>query len=44
MKMWLHMSVAEDTINRLRQGAFLTVRLGSALNTMTIGRAAFGVV
>jgi len=38
------MHVAEESINRIKGGAFLTVRSGSALNTMTIGWATFGVV
>jgi flavin reductase (DIM6/NTAB) family NADH-FMN oxidoreductase RutF len=39
-----YMSVAEDSINKIKQGAFLTVKSGNALNTMTIGWATFGVV
>ncbi len=38
------MSVAEDTINKIKGGAFLTVKSGGTLNTMTIGWATFGVV
>lgn len=38
------MSVVEDSMSKIRQGAFLTVRSGDALNTMTIGWATFGVV
>ena len=36
--------VAEDSITKICEGAFLTVKSGSALNTMTIGWATFGVV
>ena len=36
--------VAEDSINKIKEGAFLTVKSGNALNTMTIGWATFGVV
>lgn len=39
-----YMGVAEDTINKIRGGAFLTVKSGGRLNTMTIGWATFGVV
>ena len=39
-----YMSVAEDTINKIKRGAFLTVKSGDLLNTMTIGWATFGVV
>ncbi|HEX2956668.1 MAG TPA: flavin reductase family protein [Chitinispirillaceae bacterium] len=39
-----YMSVAEDTINKIKRGAFLTVKSGKALNTMTIGWTAFGFV
>jgi flavin reductase (DIM6/NTAB) family NADH-FMN oxidoreductase RutF len=39
-----YLSVAEDSINRIKDGAFLTVKSGNALNTMTIGWATFGVV
>ena len=39
-----YMPVAEDSINKIREGAFLTVKSGNALNTMTIGWATFGVV
>jgi flavin reductase (DIM6/NTAB) family NADH-FMN oxidoreductase RutF len=38
------MSVAGDTIDRIKGGAFLTVQSGDRLNTMTIGWATFGVV
>jgi flavin reductase (DIM6/NTAB) family NADH-FMN oxidoreductase RutF len=39
-----YMTVAEDTINNIKRGAFLTVKSGDQLNTMTIGWATFGVV
>ena len=39
-----YMHVAEDSINKIREGAFLTVKSANALNTMTIGWATFGVV
>ncbi len=38
------MSVADDSITRIKRGAFLSVKSGSGLNTMTIGWATFGVV
>ena len=44
MKKVDYMSVAEDSINRIKEGAFLTVKSETALNTMTIGWATFGVV
>lgn len=39
-----YISVAADSINKIKKGAFLTVKSGNALNTMTIGWATFGVV
>jgi flavin reductase (DIM6/NTAB) family NADH-FMN oxidoreductase RutF len=39
-----YMGVAQDSINKIKEGAFLTVKSGNALNTMTIGWATFGVV
>ena len=39
-----YMSVAQDSINKIKEGAFLTVKSGNGLNTMTIGWASFGVV
>ena len=39
-----YMSVAEDSINKISKGAFLTVKSENALNTMTIGWATFGFV
>ncbi|MDP1990554.1 MAG: flavin reductase family protein [Syntrophales bacterium] len=44
MKDVVYMSVAEDSINKIKEGAFLTVKSGNALNTMTIGWATFGIV
>jgi flavin reductase (DIM6/NTAB) family NADH-FMN oxidoreductase RutF len=38
------MGVAEDSINRIKEGAFLTVKSGNGLNTMIIGWATFGIV
>lgn len=34
----------EDSIRKISEGAFLTVRSGSDLNTMTIGWATFGII
>ena len=39
-----YMHVAEDSITKINEGAFLTVKSGNALNTMTIGWATFGIV
>jgi flavin reductase (DIM6/NTAB) family NADH-FMN oxidoreductase RutF len=39
-----YMSVAEESMNKIRAGAFLTVKSGKAMNTMTIGWATFGVI
>jgi flavin reductase (DIM6/NTAB) family NADH-FMN oxidoreductase RutF len=39
-----YISVAQDSINKIKEGAFLTVKSGNGLNTMTIGWASFGVV
>lgn len=36
--------VVEDSINHIKKGAFLTVKSGNKLNTMTIGWATFGIV
>ena len=44
MKDVVYMSVAEDSINKISQGAFLTVKSEKGLNTMIIGWAAFGIV
>jgi flavin reductase (DIM6/NTAB) family NADH-FMN oxidoreductase RutF len=38
------MSAAEDSINKIKKGAFLTVKSGNGLNTMIIGWATFGIV
>ena len=39
-----YMSVAQDSIDKIKQGAFLTVKSGNRFNTMAIGWASFGVV
>jgi flavin reductase (DIM6/NTAB) family NADH-FMN oxidoreductase RutF len=39
-----YMNVAEDSINKIKEGAFLTVKAEHGLNTMTIGGATFGFV
>lgn len=39
-----YMSVAADTVNKIKRGAFLTVKSGNGLNTMTIGWATFGFI
>jgi flavin reductase (DIM6/NTAB) family NADH-FMN oxidoreductase RutF len=39
-----YMNVTEDSISRINEGAFLTVKSEKGLNTMTIGWATFGVV
>ena len=39
-----YMHVAEDSISKIKRGAFLTVKSENALNTMTIGWATFGIV
>jgi len=44
MKNLNYMSIAEDAINKIKKGAFLTVKAADALNTMTIGWAAFGFI
>jgi flavin reductase (DIM6/NTAB) family NADH-FMN oxidoreductase RutF len=44
MKELDYMEIAEDAINKIKKGAFLTVKAGNRLNVMTIGWAAFGVV
>jgi flavin reductase (DIM6/NTAB) family NADH-FMN oxidoreductase RutF len=38
------MQVAEQAMEQIREGAFLTVKAGQALNTMTIGWATIGYV
>ncbi len=44
MKDFKYMSMAEQAMNKIRKGAFLTVAAEGELNTMTIGWAMFGVV
>jgi flavin reductase (DIM6/NTAB) family NADH-FMN oxidoreductase RutF len=44
MKDMDYMHVAEDSINKIKKGAFLTVKSIDMFNTMTIGWATFGVV
>jgi flavin reductase (DIM6/NTAB) family NADH-FMN oxidoreductase RutF len=44
MKDLNYMSIAEDAIKKMKKGAFLTVRAGDKLNTMTIGWATFGFI
>ena len=44
MKDLNYMEIAEDAIQKIKKGAFLTVQAGDRLNTMTIGWALFGVV
>ena len=39
-----YLDVVEDSINRIKEGAFLTVKSGNMLNTMTIGWATIGIV
>lgn len=39
-----HMTVAEEAMAQIKDGAFLTVKAGEALNTMAIGWATFGFV
>ena len=44
MKNLNYMSVAEEAMNKIKKGAFLTVKATDALNTMTIGWATFGFI
>jgi flavin reductase (DIM6/NTAB) family NADH-FMN oxidoreductase RutF len=44
MKELDYLKVVEEDIQKVKEGAFLTVKAGKALNTMTIGWAAFGYV
>ena len=44
MKDLNYMNIAEDVISKIKKGAFLTVKAGNALNTMTIGWATLGVI
>ncbi len=39
-----YMNVAKDSIDKIKEGSFLTVKSGIALNIMTIGWATFGFV
>jgi flavin reductase (DIM6/NTAB) family NADH-FMN oxidoreductase RutF len=39
-----YMSIAEDAMSKIKRGAFLTVKVADALNTMTIGWATFGFI
>jgi len=39
-----YISVAEESIKKIKAGAFLTVKSGAGLNTMTVGWATFGFV
>lgn len=44
MKELDYMSIAEDDLKKIRKGAFLTVKAGTSLNTMTIGWGTFGFI
>ena len=44
MKDLNYMSIAEDNLKKIRKGAFLTVKAGTMINTMTIGWATFGFI
>ena len=44
MKKVDYMAVAEQAMNQIKKGAFLTVKSGDELNTMTIGWATIGIV
>jgi flavin reductase (DIM6/NTAB) family NADH-FMN oxidoreductase RutF len=44
MKRIDYMTVAPKAMEQIKQGAFLTVKSGEALNTMTIGWATIGHV
>lgn len=44
MKQIEYMEVAEKVMNQIKKGAFLTVKSGDNLNTMTIGWATMGIV
>lgn len=39
-----YMAVAQKAVTEIKNGAFLTVKSGEAINTMTIGWATFGYV
>jgi flavin reductase (DIM6/NTAB) family NADH-FMN oxidoreductase RutF len=38
-----YLAVAEDAMQKIKKGAFLTVKAGDRLNTMTIGWATIGI-
>ena len=38
-----YLAVAEEAMNKIKKGAFLTVKAGDRLNTMTIGWATIGI-
>lgn len=44
MKKVDYMNVADRAMTQIKKGAFLTVKSGEALNTMTIGWATIGIV
>jgi flavin reductase (DIM6/NTAB) family NADH-FMN oxidoreductase RutF len=44
MKKVDYMSVAEESMAQIKKGAFLTVKAGTDLNTMTIGWATIGFI
>jgi len=44
MKNLNYMNIAEEGINKIKKGAFLTVKGADTLNTMTIGWATFGFI
>jgi flavin reductase (DIM6/NTAB) family NADH-FMN oxidoreductase RutF len=44
MKNLNYMNIADDAVSKIKKGAFLTVKAGDALNTMTIGWATFGFI
>jgi len=44
MKNLNYLSIAEDAMNKIKRGAFLTVKAADALNTMTIGWVTFGFI
>src|SRR4030042_5035989 len=44
MKDLNYMTIAEENLKKIRKGAFLTVKAGNALNTMTIGWVTFGFI
>lgn len=44
MKELNYMSIADEVMKKIKKGAFLTVKAGDMLNTMTIGWVTFGFV